>query len=791
MRTKRWVVAAILLGVLGLLSLAALGQGVAPKGIIVKPPEPSGLTAQIWVDKGAYTVGEKIQIHYKVNQDAYVYIYDIDASGKVSLIFPNYFSQKNYVGAGEHVLPDSSSYTLTVTEPTGTEHLQIIASLKQLTLSPQFQISVPFPLLGSNPDAFKLQIQGQIQGIVPEAQWAEDWTSFQVVSGSPPTYATLVVTSNPTGAWVTIDGNFVGYTPRTLYVQQGYHEVVVGKTGYANWSRGLFLIGGYARTLNAVLTPTAPANQPPVASFTFSPANPAVGGWVQFDGSGSSDPDGTITSYGWTFGDGSTDTGVTRYHQYTAAGTYTVTLTVTDNLGATNSTTRTVRVGPTNQPPVASFTFSPSNPAVGGWVQFDASGSSDPDGTITSYGWTFGDGTTDTGVTRYHQFASAGTYTVTLTVTDNLGATNSTTRTVRVGPTNQPPVASFTFSPSNPAVGGWVQFDASGSSDPDGTITSYGWTFGDGTTDTGVTRYHQFASAGTYTVTLTVTDNLGATNSTTRTVQVGPTNQPPVALFTYSPVSPGIGVPITLNATSSYDPDGSITAYQWDLDNNGTVDATGPIVTFSYYNTGVHTVRLTVVDDGGLSSSTTQGIVVIAGGTPGQPAMGGTPGIFVWGTDTWHVTVNAGAGWTTAHAYRIELRTDGSFQNVNQAASGPVVPLGVVPTPTNAGKTLVFEGNLTSGSVDYTFSVSGSKSIWMSLKLDMNGDGTLDESSSFVYLRGWMVHPLAVPFVVGLPDGASGPLVPSMNFRIGTAITYTSAVRFVLWMTDIGSLESH
>jgi PKD repeat protein len=791
MRTKRWVIVAILLGILAILSLGSFGQGVEPKGIIIKPPDTSGLTAQIWVDKGAYTVGEKIQIHYKVNQEAYVYIYDIDAGGKVSLIFPNYYSQNNRVSAGEHVLPDKSSYSLTVVEPTGTEHLQIVASKQQLSLVPQFQISVPFPLLGSNPDAFKLQIQGKIQGIVPEAQWAEDWTSFQVVSGAPPAYATLALTSSPSAAWITVDGNYVGYTPRTLHVQQGYHEIVVGKTGYENWSRGLFLIGGYTRNLNAVLTPSAPANQPPVASFTFSPANPAVGGWVQFNASGSSDPDGSISNYHWNFGDGSTDTGVTRYHQFTSAGTYTVTLTVTDNKGATDSTTRTIRVGPSNQAPNASFTYSPSNPAVGGWVQFDASGSSDPDGTITTYSWTFGDGGTGTGLTRYHQYASAGTYTVTLTVTDNQGATDSTTRTIRVGPTNQPPVATFTVSPANPNVSQWVRFDASGSSDPDGSISSYQWNFGDGSTDTGVTRYHQYASAGTYTVTLTVTDNQGATDSTTRTVRVGPTNQPPVALFTYSPSSPGIGVPITLNATSSHDPDGSITAYQWDLDNNGTVDATGPIVTFSYYNVGVHMVRLTVVDNHGVSASTTQGIMVVSGGTPGQPAMGGTPGIFVWGTNTWHVTVNAAPGWTTAHSYRIELRTDGTFKSVNQAPSGPVVPLGVVPTPTDSGKTLVFQGKLTSGSVDYTFSVSGSKSIWMSLKLDVNGDGSLDESPSFVYLRGSMVHPPTVPFVVGLPEGATGQLVPSMNFRIGSAITYTSTVRFVLWMTDIAALESH
>jgi hypothetical protein len=171
--------------------------------------------------------------------------------------------------------------------------------------------------------------------------------------------------------------------------------------------------------------------------------------------------------------------------------------------------------------------------------------------------------------------------------------------------------------------------------------------------------------------------------------------------------------------------------------------------------------------------------------------MGGTPGIFVWGTDTWHITVNAGAYWTSAHSYRLELRTDASFVGVNRSTSGGVVPLGVVPTPTGSGKTLIFEGSLQTGSIDYTFTVPDSKSIWMSLKLDIDGDGDLDESTSFVYLRTSMVHPPNVPFVVGLPSGGSGPLVPSMNFRLGSALVYTETTRFVMWTTNIATLEGY
>lgn len=170
-------------------------------------------------------------------------------------------------------------------------------------------------------------------------------------------------------------------------------------------------------------------------------------------------------------------------------------------------------VPPSNQSPVASFTATPSLMSVA----LNASASTDPDGTVVGYSWAFGDGTTGTGVTANHTYATAGTYTVTLTVTDNLGATGTTTRQVTATPpANQSPTASFTAS-SN---GLGVSVDGAASSDPDGSVTGYAWNFGDGGTSTGNPASHTYATAGTYTITLTVTDNQGATASTTRDVTV-------------------------------------------------------------------------------------------------------------------------------------------------------------------------------------------------------------------------------------------------------------------------------
>src|SRR2546429_4745708 len=168
-----------------------------------------------------------------------------------------------------------------------------------------------------------------------------------------------------------------------------------------------------------VMTP----NQPPVANFTFS--CPTL--TCSFT-STSSDPDGSMASSSWTFGDGGTSTAHNPSHIYGAGGSYTVTLTVTDNQGAASAPTSKV-VTP-NQPPSANFTF--SCPTL--TCSFTST-SSDPDGSIASYSWTFGDGGTSTAQNPSHIYGAGGSYTVTLRVTDNQGAPSApTSKTVTPNP---------------------------------------------------------------------------------------------------------------------------------------------------------------------------------------------------------------------------------------------------------------------------------------------------------------------------------------------------------------------
>ena len=401
-----------------------------------------------------------------------------------------------------------------------------------------------------------------------------------------------------------------------------------------------------------------PTPQPPVAAFSFSPSSPNMGAAVSFNAGASYDPDGSIVAYTWQFGDGTTGSGITTAHAYAAPGTYTVTLTVTDNSGATDSTTRSVTVSPTpNQAPVAAFTFSPSSPTVGATVSFNAAGSYDPDGSLVAYAWQFGDGTSGSGITSARAYAVPGTYTVTLTVTDNNGATNSTTRSVTVSPTpNQAPVAAFTFSPSSPTTGTAVAFSAAGSYDPDGSLVAYAWQFGDGGTGSGVTASHAYSLPGTYTVTLTVTDNNGATNSTTRSVTVSPTpNQAPVASFTFSPSSPTVGAAVSFNAGASYDPDGSLVAYAWQFGDGST--GSGIAVAHAYASAGTYTATLTVTDNNGAVDIESRQVIVSVPAVPDLviQSLTASPTSPTLGQSVTFTVVVRNAGTASAGQFRVRL----------------------------------------------------------------------------------------------------------------------------------------
>ncbi|MHB1491643.1 MAG: PKD domain-containing protein, partial [Cellulomonas sp.] len=327
----------------------------------------------------------------------------------------------------------------------------------------------------------------------------------------------VLATQDGSGMRLYVDGQPVGSNPQSAsQAYTGYWRVA----GDTTWgSSSPYLAGSYdevavyPRALSANdaqihyslgTTGTAPNLLP---SATFQPQ--LEGRTVTVDGSGSSDPDGTVQTYVWDFGDGQTAVGPTAGHTYTNPGSYTILLTVTDDRGGTATAERVITV--TNAAPTAAFTTSSQFLTL----SVDGSGSLDPDGTVAAYEWDFGDGATATVPVTQHTYASAGTYTVTLTVTDNDGAVGTMSQTVAVAQ-NQAPVASFT-----PTVAGLsVSVDGTSSADPEGSLASYSWSFGDGGTATGATAQHTFAVAGTYPVALTVADAQGLTGTATQQVTV-------------------------------------------------------------------------------------------------------------------------------------------------------------------------------------------------------------------------------------------------------------------------------
>ena len=315
---------------------------------------------------------------------------------------------------------------------------------------------------------------------------------------------------------------------------------------------------------------------------------------VAVSGSGSSDLDGTIMSYGWAFGDGAVATGETATHTYASAGTYDITLVVVDNDGLTGTDVETVTVSKDLIKPVAIFTPTMSFMTV----SVDATASYDPDGVALTYAWNFGDATTGVGKTATHTYAAAGDYLITLVVTDVDMLTDSASASVTaVKPV--PPVAAFMATPTYLSVA----VDASGSYDPDGTIKSYAWTFGDGGVATGKTATHSYAADGTYTITLTVTDMQDLTATKTEPVTVKHQLIPPVALFTATPNL----MTVSVDASASYDPDaalwGPIASYSWDFGDMTT--GSGKTTTHTYSAEGLYMINLVVTDADLLTASAT------------------------------------------------------------------------------------------------------------------------------------------------------------------------------------------
>ena len=320
------------------------------------------------------------------------------------------------------------------------------------------------------------------------------------------------------------DGSIIGYSwdfgdgtpastsanPSHLYTSAGTFDATLTVTD-----------DDFLTTTATVPVIVGPSNVPPVAAGTATPAvgKPVLN--VQFSAATSTDSDGTVESYSWDFGDGSEpSTDPSPSHTYDTLGTYSVLLTVTDNDGAINTVAIPVSVIP-NVPPTAQPVATPRIGKEPLQVDLSAATSGDSDGRIESYAWDYtSDGTVDsTDVETSHEYVEPGNYIATLTVTDEDGASDTSTVTITVNENQGPTaVANANFQSGNAPFS--VVFEGRDSLDAEleGTIT-YDWDFGDGSANSSSSNpTHVFQEIGTYTVTLTVTDDNGVSDTATLTI---------------------------------------------------------------------------------------------------------------------------------------------------------------------------------------------------------------------------------------------------------------------------------
>lgn len=231
----------------------------------------------------------------------------------------------------------------------------------------------------------------------------------------------LITSSDPTGISATINAIVPGGT-YYLFID-GVGEADPATTGYSDYaSLGQYFINGTVVYDGTKQSPLAYASASPISG------NPPL--TVQFSSNNSIDPDGYISSYTWSFGDGTNSTEPNPQKTYASFGNYTATLTVKDNDNLSDS--KSINISVQNKTPTAIMTASPLSGNAPLTVNFNGSNSYDPDGNIYSYEWNFGDGYSGTGTTTNHSYSAGGNYTAQLTVTDNNDAQSSITSTISV-----------------------------------------------------------------------------------------------------------------------------------------------------------------------------------------------------------------------------------------------------------------------------------------------------------------------------------------------------------------------
>ena len=559
----------------------------------------------------------------KIGGIATLFFSDNVATGSQSSPFVSTFTvdSGDFLPLGEHLMQVSATDRLSNTGDPKDAELVFKVSQLAISLQPQTQTVSP-----GTQATVVVQIEPRglpVDGANISINFGPQLTLASIVTGSGITIfdiKTGVGTADFKASFTLLTGTEPPLSLANLVlnaVSVGAPNVVFETTGGRN------TVGRFqGRDVPSVLNPaTVRVNASPFAFASATPATVTEGDPVTFSSAGSFDPDGTIFSSIWTFGDGAAGAGATTTHVYAGAGTFTAILTVTDNDGATATAAASVTV----EAAVVAIVALPPVAAAGldlvvnegTTVALDGTLSTDPnpeDIALLAFSWTQVSGPTVTlvgAITATPSFLAAdnGVYSFLLTVSDPGALVASDTVDVTVN--NVVPTVEA-GDPQTLRKGLPVNISPA-FTDPgiaDTHVATVAW--GDGNVDTfdpavsPISATHNYLAGGIFTVNVTVTDDDGGvgTDSLIVTVQE---NKVPVA-------NAGInqtvveGATVLLDGSGSADPDGDIASYEWDLGDGSSGD--GRTVAHIYPDNGVFTVTLRVTDNEGATGDATAIITV-------------------------------------------------------------------------------------------------------------------------------------------------------------------------------------
>jgi PKD repeat protein len=472
------------------------------------------------------------------------------------------------------------------------------------------------------------------------------------------------------------------------------------------------------------------AGLPPEASFYANQTSGESPFTVHFyDNS-----NGAPTAWAWSFGDGGTSTTQHPIHTYTSAGNYTVSLTISNGYGSdTETKTGYISVDYATEVPVTDFVGSPTSGAAPLSVAFTDLSTGDP----TNWYWSFGDGSYSDLKNPTHTYTTGGNYTVRLT-SWNLAGTDSETKTAYIRVSGPPPQANFYANPLDGGVTLTVDFY----DDSTGAPTAWFWNFGDGDSSTEKNPVHIYNTPGNYTVSLTVSNEYGATTKTKADyISVG---DAPVAAFLGSPTQGTAPLSVTFTDQST----GSPSLWYWSFGDGAHTDDQDP--THTYTTGGTFTVSLTVSNGYGSDIEAKTDYISVSGPPPeaefyANKTEGTAPLTVRFYDDSngaptaW--TWSFGDGNTSTEQHPVHTYTSSGNYTVRLAVSNEYGSTSIVkPGYIYVGARPVtdFIGSPTSGeaplSVDFTDESTGSPTLWYWSFGD--GGHTDDQDPTHTYTSG-------------------------------------------------------